>query len=83
MGDLNLPMRFEHPYHDWMSRNPLLMERCRDCEFLPACAGGCAGISYDRHGTYHKEDCREKHLALERIKYYLEEKTAADIPADL
>ena len=60
-------------YYDWMSRSPLTVGKCRNCKFLPACGGGCAGVAYDKHKTYHREDCREKYLIKERIKFYLEE----------
>lgn len=61
-----------HQYYDWMSRSPLLMEKCRNCEFLPACGGGCAGVARSIHNTYHMSDCRERYLIIERIKFYME-----------
>lgn len=62
-----------HHYYDWMSRDPLTMDECKNCKFLPACGGGCAGVAYDKHKTYRREDCREKYLIMERVKFYAEE----------
>ncbi|MCK4393288.1 SPASM domain-containing protein [Candidatus Bipolaricaulota bacterium] len=62
-----------HWYYDWMTRSPLTVNKCRNCKFLPTCGGGCAGVAYDKHKTYHREDCREKYLTQERVKFYLEE----------
>ncbi len=67
-------MMCSHQYYDWMSRSPLLIEKCRNCEFLPACGGGCAGVAHNIHSTYHMSDCRERYLTPERIKFYLRER---------
>lgn len=44
-------------FFDWMSRNPLETEECKECEYLPACGGGCGSISYERYGSYHSKGC--------------------------
>lgn len=44
-------------YFKWMTRNPYNIEECRNCVYLPTCGGGCAGISYSRHGEYNKPGC--------------------------
>jgi uncharacterized protein len=63
-------LRFE--YFDWMSRNPLAFEACRACAYLPLCGGGCAGIAFKEHGTFHKEVCAEIKCVLEeQLKLYL------------
>lgn len=44
-------------YYDFMSRDPLEYEECRNCEILPLCGGGCAGWIYEEHKTYHVHKC--------------------------
>lgn len=44
-------------YYQWMTRNPYDIEECRSCVYLPACGGGCAGISYSHYGEYNKPGC--------------------------
>lgn len=44
-------------YYQWMTRNPYDIEECRSCVYLPACGGGCGGISYSHYGEYNKPGC--------------------------
>ena len=44
-------------YYDFMSRDPLEYEECRNCNILPLCGGGCAGWIYEESGTYHTHKC--------------------------
>lgn len=44
-------------YYDFMSRDPLEYEECRNCEILPLCGGGCAGWIYEESKTYHTHKC--------------------------
>jgi uncharacterized protein len=53
-------------YYDWMSRDPLKMPRCRKCKVLPLCGGGCAGLAFTEHGTFHREVCGETKYLLDR-----------------
>lgn len=47
----------KYPYFDWMSHNPLEVEECRNCAYLPACGGGCGAVSYSQSGNYHSKGC--------------------------
>ena len=47
----------KYPYFDWMSHNPLEVEECKNCLYLPACGGGCGAVSYSQNGNYHSKGC--------------------------
>lgn len=47
----------KYPFIDWMSHNPLEVEECRKCQYLPACGGGCGSVSYSQSGSYHAKGC--------------------------
>ncbi len=56
---------FNYEYYKQMSRNPLELEECRTCKYVPVCVGGCAAQSYFENGTYHSSPCtkhRSSHL---------------------
>jgi len=62
-------------YFEWMSRDALEIQECRECKLLPACGGGCAAIAYAKEGTYKASGCfRIKYLIEEQLKLYLESK---------
>jgi len=44
-------------YFNWMSRDPLKMEGCKECPVLPLCNGGCAMEAFHRYGTIHAKGC--------------------------
>ncbi len=50
-------VNFLNPLWDWMSHNPLENKSCQACSYLPTCGGGCGGISYANHQTYHEKVC--------------------------
>ncbi len=55
-------------FYDFMSRDPMKINMCRDCVYLPVCSGGCAILAKNKFGTYHAGDCSlhkktiEKHI---------------------
>lgn len=51
---------------DWMSKNPLEDNECRECVYLPACGGGCGVVSYNETGTYHAKGCYKVKGVLEK-----------------
>lgn len=65
-----------YPYYDWMSHDPLKIEECRECIYLPACGGGCGSISYGNYESYHKQGCfKTKGVYEMQIKRLIEGKT--------
>lgn len=44
-------------YYEWMTKNPLEIEACSKCVYLPACGGGCGSVSFGDTGEYSKEGC--------------------------
>jgi uncharacterized protein len=46
-----------YAYYDWMSRNPTENTKCRECNYLPVCGGGCGAIGYEKYATYHSPGC--------------------------
>ena len=79
MGNINEdypPSELTYAYCDWMARDPLLIEECSRCAYLPICKGGCPGVAKLEHGTYHAPACDILHKDLlgEVIKDYLRTK---------
>jgi len=62
----NLKDGFNHKYYDWITRNPLEFDECRNCKILPICCGGCLRQAYSTKGTIHANYCS-------RLKYYAED----------
>lgn len=52
--------------YDWMSKNPLEDNDCKECVYLPACGGGCGVVSYNETGTYHAKGCFKVKGVLEK-----------------
>jgi uncharacterized protein len=87
--DLNLGGDFiwedyqSHPnYKKWMNVNPLEIEECNNCKFLPICMGGCAKYNFKEGDFYEKESCLYWNNYLkEIIKQYVEvtEKERANV----
>lgn len=48
-----------YEWYDWLSRNPLSIEKCKDCKAVPICSGGCAFRAHQKHGMFHKPFCGE------------------------
>lgn len=46
-----------YTYFDWMSFDPLKIEECRECKYLPTCGGGCGAVSYEKNKNYHSSGC--------------------------
>lgn len=44
-------------FYRWMTRNPLTMELCRDCAYLPVCGGGCGGMCGSEDYWYRTPCC--------------------------
>lgn len=67
----------QYAYFDWMTKNPLSIEACKNCVYLPACGGGCGSVSYGDTGEYNREGCLKiKGVIEEQVKnWYTEMKT--------
>lgn len=50
---------FNHLNVEFMSRDPLTIEKCRTCKLVPMCRGGCLAEVYETQGTAHGCICRE------------------------
>lgn len=77
---------FKPIYYKFVGRNPLHYEKCRNCDILPFCGGGCFHEAYYRTGdpfnpicgfTFSKEvlEMVLKLYAIDRYKKILEEKS--------
>ena len=44
-------INYESNYYYQMSYSPFEFEECRDCKFMPACAGGCPAKKYIESGN--------------------------------
>jgi len=64
--------KITYSYYDFMSRNPLSFEKCKNCKYFPLCGGGCANNAFFKYGTFHRENCTPFEGIEERIKLYLE-----------
>lgn len=47
---------------DFLSRDPLSLNKCRDCKLIPICRGGCPAQIYDIKGTTHGNVCNASEL---------------------
>ena len=52
---------------DFMSRDPLAIEECRQCQLVPVCRGGCNAEIFETQGTTHGYICRKSGI-LEVLK---------------
>ncbi len=60
MGTLNDDgniVNIKPAFFEWMSHDPISIEECKDCVYLPVCGGGCGVISYNKCKTYHASGC--------------------------
>lgn len=63
----------KYAYYDWMTRNPLQMDDCKECIYLPNCGGGCGSVSYEKTGSYHEKGCFNVKKVIEnKLKIFLE-----------
>ena len=44
-------------YFNWMNRNPLNINECVECKYLPACGGGCAAMAKINDNKYNQPGC--------------------------
>jgi uncharacterized protein len=63
-------------------------EKCRECEYLPLCFGGCRYMAYQRDGSMAKVDCRKpffkttlEKMLMQDLKYRYGTETAPTDPA--
>lgn len=66
--DVNGEIAFNYEYYEQMSRDPLEFEECKDCKYLPFCAGGCAAQAYYENGTYHSSPCKKHKYSRRKYK---------------
>lgn len=60
-------------WYTFTVRDPPAIEKCRTCELLPLCGGGCAHRAYQKYGSYQAGDCTlHKGLEEEKLLLYLE-----------
>lgn len=49
---------WKHPnYTYWIKSNPLMRVKCRKCNFLPICMGGCPIHNFSKNSFYKHEAC--------------------------
>jgi len=67
----------------WEDRSALKIPKCRDCEIVSFCAGGCAYAALYTHGDIYEPVCGDaKKVLAEYVKYAVKKKRlAADRPA--
>ncbi|MBU7029732.1 MAG: radical SAM protein [Theionarchaea archaeon] len=51
---------FNYVNVDFMSRDPLAINRCRMCKLAPICRGGCLAEIYETQGDAHGYVCRKE-----------------------
>jgi len=62
---------FNYNYFKWVNHSPLKVEKCRKCEILPLCGGGCVGLgSFSNPYCYpDREKVKELVKLLVKNKY--------------
>ncbi|MGC1121532.1 MAG: radical SAM protein [Candidatus Methanofastidiosia archaeon] len=58
VGEDSKPV-FNYVNVDFLSRDPLALETCRECQIVPVCRGGCPAEVYETQGTTHGYVCRK------------------------
>jgi uncharacterized protein len=53
---------FNQIHDDILSRNPLEIDGCTTCRFLPVCGGGCAALALKTSGDAHGKVCKKSAL---------------------
>ncbi|QQZ58925.1 SPASM domain-containing protein [Paenibacillus sonchi] len=51
----------------WVDLNPLKINECMNCKFLPLCMGGCVKHNFKKGGFYEKESCIHWNASLDLI----------------
>ncbi|WDV46055.1 Cys-every-fifth radical SAM/SPASM peptide maturase CefB [Clostridiaceae bacterium M8S5] len=75
IGKNGQPSEMTYRYFEWMTRNPLNVEMCSNCVYLPACGGGCGAISYNNDGVYESAGCfKIKGVIEDQVRNYFTEK---------
>ena len=46
-------------YIDFLSRDPLALDECRECTLIPLCRGGCLAEALETKGTTYTHVCRK------------------------
>ena len=41
IGNVMVPLEYSYNYIKWLSWDPLSYDKCKNCQFLPVCMGGC------------------------------------------
>lgn len=60
-------------FFEWMSHDPISIEECKECVYLPVCGGGCGVISYNKCKTYHASGCfKVKGVVEKQLLKYIE-----------
>ncbi|OPY54908.1 MAG: molybdenum cofactor biosynthesis protein A [Methanosaeta sp. PtaU1.Bin112] len=60
---------------EFMARDPLKLESCFNCVYLPTCSGGCAYRSLLSNRTYFGKDCAlHRTLEYKKILFYIRSK---------
>ncbi|MGC1121460.1 MAG: radical SAM protein [Candidatus Methanofastidiosia archaeon] len=65
-------LRYAPSYFSLLTRDPLTLEGCSECVFLPMCSGGCPVSIYEETHDYNTPYCgMSKILKVEAIKSHL------------
>jgi uncharacterized protein len=69
---------FNYRNVDFLSRDPLSLDKCRTCRLVPLCRGGCPAEIYETQNTTHGYICR-KSAFLETLQENLRSLVKKDI----
>jgi uncharacterized protein len=63
---------WEPELYTFLGRDPLALDQCKTCEYLPLCGGGCPRTAYLEHDTYQSSVCGGSRFVLhEHINLFL------------
>ena len=72
VGENGQLKNLSYNFYKWITRNPLNIEECRKCVYLPACGGGCGAVSYNKEQKYEASGCfKIKGTVEEEVKNYI------------
>lgn len=65
--------KITYSFFKWMTKNPLNVEECRECKYLPVCGGGCGSVGFNETNKYESQGCfKVKGVVEKQVRKYIE-----------
>ncbi len=75
IGDINKESIYNENARTFWERTPLKFEKCRNCDIISFCGGGCISSAYFENGTFESVSCPYyKENFKELVEMYIQDK---------